>query len=211
MASKQYEYGQQATVTVAAPGYQTQTKIYTITGDTEDSIVLERTSITLTIRILNSLSERPTITVTDLGGSLLPYFILKDIYYECTLTLEPGQSISWVIRATGYRNEQGLYVAGDTDELREITLTENSVNPPIDPTYTITFRSQSTRYYNYIIVAHRNNESLAQQALSNSEGVATMSGFYVGDVVTWTARADLDGLETSGKLPITGNHTVNIF
>lgn len=206
MAKKEYTYGDQATVTVAASGYKSQTKSYTITGNITDNVVLEKvTNITLTIRVLNSLS--PQITVV--GGNQSSYsFIRVGSYYECYIELSPGQKISYSITALSYDNYNGIYTAGNSDDLVEVTM----VVTPILPTgYTLTWKSRNNRVLNFTISAYKNGQAFAMTAQSNSLGVATLDGFARGDTVEWTAQSSLPAAMDSGRLTVGGGLVIECF
>lgn len=207
MAKKEYTYGDQATVVVAAPGYKSQTKTYTMTGNITDSVALEKvTDIILTIRVLNKGISRPSISVS--GFDINPRFILNGNYYECNITLQPGQDISYTITAIGYVNYSGIHIAGNSDDLVEVML---DVLPILPMGYTITWKSRNSRVLNFTISAYKNGQVFALSAQSNSLGVATLDGFDRGDTVSWTARSASPAATDLGTLIVGGAVVINIF
>ncbi len=213
MASKEYTYGQTATVTVSKTGYRTVTRTYTMTQDITDSIVLEEqaTETTLYFIIQNTdISVQPSITVT--GGSTLIKAFAKnsDGLYQTTYTVYEGEAITYVISADGYRTTRGDYsYSGLAEDTITVTLEQAIVEPT---THTLTWISQSASV-TYFEVTGTVNGSNYRFTVGAENGAAALSGFSSGDYVEWAATSGLIGATwaDTGSLTVTGSVVIPVY
>ncbi len=214
MASKEYEYGVVAKVTVSKTGYETITKEYAMTQDITDSIVLEEqpTETTLYFIIQNTdISVRPSITVAG-GSGLTPVFVKNaDGLYQAQYTVYEGEAITYVISADGYRTTRGSYTySGLAEETIPITLEETTIVEPT--TYTLTWISQSASITDFEVTG-RINDSGYMFVTRAENGAAALSGFSSGDYVEWTA--DLGYISNNrtdtGSLTVTASVVIPVF